>query len=568
MMRIWMCLAAVCAAQALAQPVIDDGGVVNATGYQTILAPDTVFVIFGSSLGPATLTAASAPNYPTSLGGTSITFTSSSGASITARMVYSSAGQVAGLLPSSIAPGTYAVSVTFNSQTSAPQTVTVVSRSFGIATANSAGTGPAQATIGNVNSGVSLVRFTGGTLAFGGFDWTLTPAHPGDTLVLWGTGGGADPANDTGGTSGDQTAAGNFSVTVEGTSITPLYAGASSGYPGLWQINFTLPSNIATDCFASLQVSAGGQLSNQVTIAIAPVGQDTCSAPGFSAPSIVQLASGGNVTDAILSIGTTTTIVGGTTTVTEAVNAAFENDSASAFLPPFEGPVVGPCRILEETYPAVGLAPTAPTSYLDAGSMTISGPGISSQTVAAIPNSPPGPTGTYYSSQFPAGTIVNGGNYTLTGSGGGGIAAFSVTQTVPPAFTVSNFSSLATIDRSQPTTVNWTGGGSGSVVITIDALHFDSTLTTAYQTFVACTVPTIAGTFTIPAAALSYLPAVTPGGYDVASLNIEATQAIIGVVTGVSTAVQQFTPNLTSGGVVDFGWFAAFIAFDQNIAIQ
>ena len=27
---------------------------------------------------------------------------------------------------------------------------------------------------------------------FGGHDWTLTPAHPGDTLVLWGTGGGAD----------------------------------------------------------------------------------------------------------------------------------------------------------------------------------------------------------------------------------------------------------------------------------------------------------------------------------------------------------------------------------------
>ena len=34
--------------------------------------------------------------------------------------------------------------------------------------------------------------------------------------------------------------------------ITPLYAGASSGYPGLWQINFTLPATIAADCFALL----------------------------------------------------------------------------------------------------------------------------------------------------------------------------------------------------------------------------------------------------------------------------------------------------------------------------
>jgi uncharacterized protein (TIGR03437 family) len=91
-------------------PVLNTGGIVNATGYQILLAPDTVFVIFGSAMGPAALTAASTPNYPTSLGGTSITFSpSSGGTAIPAKMIYSSAGQVAGLLPSSIAPGTYAV---------------------------------------------------------------------------------------------------------------------------------------------------------------------------------------------------------------------------------------------------------------------------------------------------------------------------------------------------------------------------------------------------------------------------------------------------------------------------
>jgi uncharacterized protein (TIGR03437 family) len=243
----------------LAQPSITSGGIVNATGYQTTLAPDTVFVIFGSGMGPATLAAASAPNYPASLGGTSVTFTpSSGGAAITTEMVYTSAVQVAALLPSSIAPGAYAVRLTYNNQTSAPQNVTVAARSFGIATSNSAGTGSAQATIGNVNGGVSLVRLTSGSLAFNGLTWTLAPAHPGDTLVLWGTGGGGDPLNDTGGTSGDQTAAGNFSVNVDGTQITPLYAGASSGYPGLWQINFTLPATMAPDCFASVQVARAG----------------------------------------------------------------------------------------------------------------------------------------------------------------------------------------------------------------------------------------------------------------------------------------------------------------------
>ena len=61
-------------------PVITPGGIVNASGYQTTLAPDTVFVIFGANMGPAVLQAASAPNYPGNLGGTSITFAPQPGA--------------------------------------------------------------------------------------------------------------------------------------------------------------------------------------------------------------------------------------------------------------------------------------------------------------------------------------------------------------------------------------------------------------------------------------------------------------------------------------------------------
>jgi uncharacterized protein (TIGR03437 family) len=163
--------------------------------------------------------------------------------------------------------------------TSVPQNVTIVPRSFGIATANSAGTGTAQATIGNVNGGLSLTRFTTSTLAFGGYNWTLTPAHPGDTLVFWGTGGGADAANDTGGSSGDQTKSGNFVVMVAGRQITPLYAGASAGYPGLWQVNFTLPNDITTGCSVPAQVSANSELSNSVTIPIASAGQNSCPDP-------------------------------------------------------------------------------------------------------------------------------------------------------------------------------------------------------------------------------------------------------------------------------------------------
>ena len=118
-----------------------------------------------------------------------------------------------------------------------------------------------------MNNGISLDRTTSGSVSLGCYDWTLSPAHPGDEVVLWGTGGGADSVNDAGGSSGDQTAAGSFTVSVDGTTIVPLYSGTSSGYPGLWQVNFVLPSSIAADCFASVTVTGGGQTSNLVTLA-------------------------------------------------------------------------------------------------------------------------------------------------------------------------------------------------------------------------------------------------------------------------------------------------------------
>jgi uncharacterized protein (TIGR03437 family) len=276
-----------------AQPTIKSNGIVNASGYQAALAPNTVFVIFGSGLGPASIQTASAPNYPVTLAGTSITFTPAGGGTpIAAKLVYTLSTAVAGILPSSIAPGTYAVSVTYQTQSSPPQNATVVARSLGIATSNAAGSGAAQATIGNVNNGISLVRMTSGSVSYGGYDWILSPAHPGDAVVLWGTGGGADPANDLGGSSGDQTAVGSFTVNVDGTTIVPFYSGAASGYPGLWQVNFALPANIAPDCFAAVTVTGGGQISNTVTLAIAAVGANSCSTAAPATSPCLGLCSG------------------------------------------------------------------------------------------------------------------------------------------------------------------------------------------------------------------------------------------------------------------------------------
>lgn len=555
-------------------PVISSNGIVNATGYQNKLAPDTVFVIFGSAMGPASLAAATGPNYPTALAGTSVTFTPAAGGNpIDARMVYSVAGQVAGLLPSSITPGTYSVRVTYNTLASAPQSVTVVSRSFGIATANSAGSGTAQATIGNINGGVSLVRFTSGSVAFGGHNWTLSPAHPGDTLVLWGTGGGADAANDSGGTSGDQTHAGGFVVTVGGRQITPLYAGASSGYPGLWQINFTLPGDIAPDCFATVQVTSGGEVSNPATVPIAAGGQSACSDPQLSSAALAVLDAGGTITGGGFGISRVTLTnsyiasPGAAPTTTnatqESVGGGVARFTAAEYAAIFAGTQYGACKVTDRTASSTARNPASPDGYLDVGAtIPASGPGLPASPALTVMSANPGPI---YGLLLANGTIAGGGKYALSGKGGKDLGPFNVAVTFPAGFTVTNWDSITGIDRGQALAVNWTGGGgsdqvyliaSSSAVVGKDA----SNTLILHNVVITCQVPASAGTMSVPAAALAYL---VPGTLDAASVAKGTTILAVELV-----ANQPFTAPLVSGGSIDWGGFTATISVAKNLPVQ
>jgi uncharacterized protein (TIGR03437 family) len=533
-------------------PAFASGAVLNALGYQPKLAPGAVFVVFGSGMGPASLTSGS-PDYPTTVAGTSITFTPSGGGSaVNARIVYTLAGQVAALLPSSAASGTYAMRVTYNGITSAPQNVTVVARSFGIATANNAGTGTVQATIGNVNGGLSLTRFTTGSLNFSGYTWTLTPAHPGDTLVLWGTGGGADPANDAGGTSGDQTAAGNFAVLVNGRQITPLYAGASQGFPGLWQINFTLPSDVTPDCFASVQVSAGGELSNLVTVPIAPSGQSYCSDARLTQSALAQLDAGGTVTLAGAAISKLAVTSGQTTISSEIATANIATYTAAEWAALNGSVKIGPCVLNDRTATAAAKNPAAPDGYLDMGSrLPLAGPSIAAGAALSIASSNPGPI---YSLTLANGTVAGGGKYTITGNGGTGAGPFTASVTVPSNFTVVNWDSLNSIDRTKPLTLNWTSTGADTVFIGVstsavvgkDASNANIIHTAAFT----CQVPAAPGSYTVPTSMLAYL---LPGS---GGLTVEAGN------------FQTFNVPLVSGGSVDYAAMTSVFGYGRSVTVQ
>lgn len=544
-------LAVALAGAASGQPVISAGRILNTSGDQPVLAPGCVWVVYGTNLGPPNIATAVGPDYPASAGGTSVTFTPSSGGSaIQAKIWYALSTQVGGFLPSSAAPGSYNVTVTYNGQTSAAQSVAVVARSMGVGTSNGLGTGFAQATIANVNGGVSLVRLTSGSLNYSGLNWVLGPAHPGDEVVLWGTGGGADADNDPGpsaSSSGDQTAAGNFVVTVGTRQITPDYAGTVSGYPGLWQINVHLPDDIAPDCFAPVQVTAGGTTGNLSSIAIAAPGAANCSDSQFPLSVLSVMDSGRNLVVGAFALAK---IAASTGASEETASGFFGSYTPVELALPRIAPKFNGCEIYDRSYPVTGLDPASPDGFLDAGRLNIAGQNFAAGAALNETVTSRGPT---YSILPASGTIAPAG-YTMTGAGGTAVGGFTATTTFPASFTGTNWNSISVVNRATPLTFTWTGSGLTSVYIEVNSLT--TTGSTRRIVTMNCAVPAGPGTFTIPTAALAYLPPVPGSGSSFGTIALEGQMS------------NPFTAPLTAGGQIDLGAFVSDFGYAKNVAIQ
>ena len=543
-----------------AQPVINTGGVVNAGSYQPGIAPGSIFVVFGSGMGPATLVQASSLPLQTSLpatNGTSVSFTPaatglatgqrSAATAIAALMVYTSAGQVAALLPKGTALGSYNVTVTYNNQTSAAVSVTVVKRNFGIVTADASGSGQAQATYGGYN----LNRLAAGTLNYAGHSWVLRPGVDGDTLVLWGTGAGDDLSfNDTDGSGTPTNMKASFTITVGGVTVAPSYVGRSPGGPGLDQANFKLPAGVAKGCFIDVVLSwSDPSFSNHVTLATANQGASSCQDPFLSAAQMQKLDAGGTLVIGEVDLSKTSTEVtvsGTTSTVTsESASGSFSKYTTSTYgSANFAFTKVGSCYFIHRTGSSQDVLTGKPPVPQDAGSLTLNGPNVSNVTIPMLS------TGeydkTFYSSGFGGiggsgtPTLVEG-TYTFTGAGGVNIGGFTASGPFPAAFT-PNFSSIPDpIVRSQNLTVPWTGGGTGLVTVTGFALQqTGGDITNPIYTadgFV-CVGQASAGSLTVPSAGvLDQMPAVannfTAGSFGILSVLTAPNPPVTFTATGL-----------------------------------
>jgi hypothetical protein len=439
----------------------------------------------------------------------------------------------------------------------------------------SSGAGPAQATYG----GFDLNRFTTGSVAFGGHTWSLRPAVVGNTLVLWGTGAGADTKSDlNGASSGDQTTAGNFIVNVGGVDVKPVYLGRSAGIPGLDQANFTIPSSVAPDCFVSVQVRGNGFTSNLGTIAVVAKGQSSCSTPTLTQAQLARLDLGGTITIGVLTLAKTSSSFnlagqGNITSNTEAASGSFGKYTIDAVgTAGFTLTKIGACYVYRRTGTTQQIAQGTTATPLNAGTqLTLNGPNAANVAMPMSAGTSNFYLATLYSSGFlgAGGTgapTLTQGNYTISGTGGSDIGPFTATVNFPGNFTWTNEATLSDpIPRNSPLTVNWTGGTTGLVTITGSAYTQAPGTTLENPIYSAslfsCIAQASAGTFTVPVSVVSQLDAVSndPTSGSFGSLSVFA-------VTGPDQG--KFTAPLTAGGSIDQGIFGYSVGATKTTGWQ
>jgi uncharacterized protein (TIGR03437 family) len=442
------------------------------------IAPSTLFIIRGTSLASiptasVTLQSSAGAGIPATLNGASIAVTVN-GTTVHPNIYYAGATQIAAVLPSNTPTGTGTLTVTYNGTASNAASITVIPSALGLDTYFGSGSG----------LGVATSPTTGAL-----YNYTNSIA-PGATIVLWGSGLGSTGDSDVVFTSTPHAVSSAPTIYIGGVQANVLYAG-SAGYPGVNQINVTVPASVPTGCGVSVVAVSGSIVSNTVTLPINP-GGGTCNdaITGVNGSQIGTLTGKANYNSGSLFLLQSTS-AGKTTAIAD---GAFQNIQTASSSTVTSITSLGSCTMT--TSSTSGTIGTTTTTGLDAGTLSVTGP-TGSQPLSTIPQAP----GTYLA-QLPTGFIpAVGGSFTFTGTGGKDVGAFNVSLSYTNPLVWTNASSITSVNRSSGQQVTWTGGAPGSFVF-IDGSSSSTTATAAF----VCYAPASAGQFTVPSYVLLGLP--------------------------------------------------------------
>jgi len=481
---------------AAAQPTIDAGGVVNAASYapaglpNASIAQGSIALVFGKNLGPTNLVQAGFP-LPTTLSGTSVQITVG-GTTVRGLMIYTLAGQLALVVPSSTPTGTGTLTVTYNNQTSAAAPITVVRSSFGIFTLNQAGSGPAVVTDANYAPNILTAA-----------------AQPGQVWVLWGTGIGPVTFDESRGAPVEDMRTSDAQVFVGNKSARILFRGRAPGFSGLDQMNFEVPAGVE-GCYVPLAVRVGGVVSNFASMSVSSSGP-VCSDPLGVSPSDIQKAQAGGLKVGYIDLNHTAfsmSVMGMSLTVKQETGSADFSRFDFRTLITSQGvagvPSFGNCLV----FPFLGSTPSMNDPVrpegLEAGNISVTNP---SGTTKQFTRQSKGSYSVELSSGSPLSPgpdYVVAGNYTLTGTGGSEVGAFTARLTVPQPLAWTNQSGINNIARSQDLRVTWSGGDPQGVV---EIVGFSMRTSPEVGAGFMCTERASANGFTVPSLVLSALPA-------------------------------------------------------------
>jgi uncharacterized protein (TIGR03437 family) len=505
------------------------------------IAQGSIFVIFGTNLSSqpfSGLQSTASPGLQTKLNGTSISVTVN-GVTTQPFIYYTSATQVAAVLPSTTPVGTGTITVTNNGQTSLTAQILVVQSAVGILTQNQGGTG--QAVVEDPSNGYSNFSFT-------------NSVKPGQLIALWGSGVGGDTKdNDYVYPQGQDNLTGiPMQIYIGGISASITYRGRSQ-FPGLDQIFVTVPAGVTPGCAVSLVISSGttSLTSNSVSIPVAENG-GACSdsfSP-FTATLLESLSGKSTVNVGFLEVGqyTAPSLTGGGPSTNSTALGVFYSYTQAQFDAEQAGiPSLGSCVIVPPTQASA----TLPTG-LDAGStITLTGPtGQVSLTKFPVIAGYYGPSSVLASGFFPS----TGGTFTFNnGAGGANVGGFNTSISLASPLVWTNASSISTVNRTNGVTVNWSGGAPNSYVL----IFGSSSASVSYQatpltvTF-DCIAPVSAGTFTVPPVVLQALPAASASGLTSPTLTVENTA----------------NPVLFSASGLDLGYVTSFVYDSINVSYQ
>jgi len=450
------------------------------------IAPGSLFIVKGGSLASATsvsytpcaspctqLISSAAPGLPATSNGASVSVTVN-GTTVTPAFYYATATQLALVMPSNTPAGAGTLTVTYNGQTSVPFNIQVVANAFGFAAYHGNGSGLGLSTNA---SNYALYNYT-------------NSIPPGATVVLYGSGLGADPARDTVYTPVAFSVNSLAHIYVGEIDSSVFYQGAS-GYPGLNEIDVTIPANAPSGCHVPVVgVNAAGVPTNFITL---PIGTGVCEDPASGLDGAM-----------LSSLAAQTTVNTGSITITVPLNSAGNVQSNIVSSVPvsfytYTGGGFGaqPGIVSSGGCIANSIPYSTATIGLESGNISVIGQNLI--LVPSIPGTDP--------FALSAGTVGPGGSVTFQVAGSSQVSGFTATVTIPtPSLNWTNQNAASTITRSQGLDVTWTGGQTGTYV-SISGLQ--GALPTGANYSFLCVAPVSAGHFSVPPWVFAALPVNT-----------------------------------------------------------